>query len=44
LKSDDWQKVFDGLNVVKRIAQFHKELLSSSNGSSSKECIKSVVK
>jgi len=28
LKSDDWQKVFDSLNVVKRVAMFHKPLLS----------------
>lgn len=28
LKSDDWQKVFDALNVVKRVAMFHKPLLS----------------
>ena len=44
LKSDDWQTVFDSLNVVKRIALFHKHLLTASNGTAGKECIKSVVK
>lgn len=44
LKSDDWQTVFDSLNVVKRIAMFHKHLLAASNGTAGKECIKSVVK
>ena len=44
LKSDDWHKVFDSLNIVKRIAMFHKELLANSNGIMTKECIKLVVK
>lgn len=33
MKSDDWQKNFDGLNNVKRIAKFHKKLLSIKNKS-----------
>ena len=44
MKSDDWQKVFDGLNVIKRVAMFHKNLLAMSSGPLAKECIKGVVK
>ena len=44
LKKDDWQKIFDSLNVIKRIAMFHKDLLSASQGPQQKECFKLVVK
>jgi hypothetical protein len=44
LKSDDWQEVFDSLNIIKRVALFHKELLSASQGPVQKECIKLIVK
>lgn len=44
LKSQDWQKIFDGLNTVKRVAQFHKELLVMTNGPLPKEAIKLTVK
>lgn len=44
LKSQDWQKIFDGLNVIKRVAQFHKELLVMTSSPLAKEAIKAVVK
>lgn len=28
LKSADWQKIFDGCNIIKRAAMFHKNLFS----------------
>ena len=30
LKSTDWQKNFDAMNIIKRVAMFHKPLLSMS--------------
>ena len=42
LKSDNWQKIFDALNIIKRIATFHKDLLSQSNPAA-RECIKLIV-
>lgn len=42
LKGDDWQKIFDSLNMIKRLVIFHKDVVSNSN--SGKEIIKSVVK
>jgi hypothetical protein len=44
LKSQDWQKIFDGLNTIKRVAQFHKELLVMTSGPLPKEAIKLIVK
>ena len=28
LKSDDWQKVFDSLNNVKRLCTYHKDVIA----------------
>jgi hypothetical protein len=44
LKSDDWQQIFDSMNIIKRVALFHKDLLSASHGPAQKECIKLIVK
>jgi hypothetical protein len=44
LKGDDWQAIFDALNIMKRVALFHKELLSATQGQAQKETIKLVVK
>lgn len=42
LKGDDWQKIFDGLNMIKRLVSFHKDVIQSNN--CGKDIIKSVVK
>lgn len=42
LKKDDWQKIFDSLNIVKRICVFHKEIII--NQGVAKDLIKLVVK
>jgi hypothetical protein len=44
LKGDDWQAIFDSLNIMKRVILFHKELLSASSGPGQKETIKLIVK
>lgn len=44
LKSPDWQKIFDAMNIIKRVAQFHKELMVMTSGPLPKEAIKIIVK
>jgi len=42
LKGDDWQKIFDSLNIVKRLVVFHKDVITLNN--CGKDLIKGVVK
>ena len=43
LKSSDWQKTFEGCNVIKRAASFHKQMFSHPS-SYSQQIFKDIVK
>lgn len=42
IKSEDWQKLFDSCNNIKRLCMFHKDVIQS-NGAA-KDLIKGVAK
>jgi len=45
LSSESWQKVFDALNVLKRVARHHREFLSPAyNQFILKDCFKGLVR
>lgn len=44
LKSTHWEKNIEAQNTIKRVAQFHKELLVMTSGPLPKEAIKAIVK
>jgi hypothetical protein len=42
LKGDNWEKIFNGLNILKRMVLFHKDVIQLNN--CGKDIIKIVVK